>query len=184
MSDQNYPAPMWRQVSPFQTVEEIRRPNVVRGNEYSARVPKLPFQYYLDPSGNLVRLAVGSTRNFQGAVEAGGDPLRSVKFNQARALKDGFIPWEFVDAKTQAPWLVANMDRAQWEVHREKLLQERRGEYNAKSSSHNEQYTASETRKADAMVNALNAAVEKKFGEAPPPKTGNPFGRRGKPEAE
>jgi hypothetical protein len=160
---------------------------VVRGTKYGERVPKLPFQYFLDPSGNLVRVVVGSTRNAQGAVEAGGDPMRAIKFNQARALRDGFLPWEFVDASNLAPWLLltkdGQMDRAKWEAWRETELQRRRTEHNAKASAHNSQYEADKAREAEAMVNALDKAVERRYGSGESAKSDkNPF-RRGKNES-
>lgn len=179
MSDQKYPAPQWKQIEPYQPVEAIRRPNVVRGTESTERVPKLPFQYYLDPSGNLVRLAVASTRNFKGATEAGGDPMRTVKFNQAAAVRDHFIPWEFVDAKAQTPWIVELRTREEWEKHREVLLQDRRKAHNEKTSKHNEQWENSEEKKAGAFVDALTKMVDKKLGDDA---VGNPFRRKGKTE--
>lgn len=185
MSNQNYPAPMYQPVPAFQDVAEIRKPNIVRGTAYAARVPKLPFQYFLDPSGNLVRLVVASTRNTQGAIEAGGDPLRAVKFNQARAIKDGFIPWEYADVSSLAPWFVntatGRMDRATWESWREEELKRRRDAYNAKATEHNAQYQASEAKQAESFVNALDKAVEKRFGGDPVKSDKNPF-RRGKGE--
>jgi hypothetical protein len=177
MSDQKYPAPQWQQVEPYQSVDAIRRPNVVRGTQSVEKVPKLPFQYYLDPSGNLVRLAVASTRNFKGATEAGGDPMRTVKFNQGHAVREGFMPWEYVDAKSQIPGDVGMRSREEWEKFREEELQRRRAAHNEKTSRHNNQWENSEEKKAGAFVDALSKMVDKKIGDE-----GNPFRRKGKPE--
>lgn len=169
MSDDtpNTPAPQWKLIPPFQDVHDALRPNVQKGTAYGERVPKLPFQYFLDPSGNKVRVALGTTRNYRGAVEAGGDPRRNEMANRNRVLRQGFIPWEYMDAKAYAPHLVNFMDKGQWEVWIEEELKRRRSEHNRKSEERDAQWQANERAKTEAMADSIKEVMDRKFADYP-----------------
>ncbi len=147
--------PEWKKVLPYQKLDDARRPNKVNGT----RVPKLPFENWLDESGNLIRLAMASTRNFEGAIEAGGDPNRSISFNRARALREGKVPWGFSNASRHAPWLVGTKTEAEWNVWREEELQRRRTAYEDKALQNERAWKTDQAKQANAMVDAVVAAM-------------------------
>ncbi len=158
--------PQWQQVPPFQDHEQARRGNVVTSpTGMRQRVPKLPFMYFLDNSGNLIRLAVGSTRNAKGAVEAGGDPNRVINFNRNRAIREGMVPWEYGDANRYASWLVGTKTQAEWEAWREEELQRRRTDHNSRSANYSRAWESDEKRRADILVEAINRSVDSKMGK-------------------
>ncbi len=143
--------PVWKQTDPYLPLDVARRPNVVSGQ----RVPRLPWETYISPAGNLVRVAVGSTRNFAGAVEAGGDPKRSIAYNRSRAIREKFIPWEWPLARDHAPWLTGGHTEETWKVWREEELQRRRAEYNDLQERTGAAYKGNEDAAADAVISRL-----------------------------
>lgn len=156
--------PQWKQVEPYQKDTSARRPNVVAGQ----RVPKLPFENYISEAGHLIRLAVGSTRNFAGAREAGGDPLRTMMWNRMRAIREGKIPWDYghdkkggYGAKMYTPWLVGNMTEDEWNVWREKELVRRRTAYEAESNERGKAWREAENRQVrDAVAQVMAGIVD------------------------
>ncbi len=163
-------APQWKLVPPFQDVHDAMRPNIQRGTAYAERVPKLPFQYFLDPSGNKVRVAVGTTRNYKGAVEAGGDPRRNEIANRSRVIRAGFIPWEYMDAKVYTPHLVGFMKQEEWEVWIEEELTRRREAHNLKAAEREAQWERDEKAKAEVFAGAMKDIIDRKFAEGTPKK--------------
>lgn len=89
-------------------------------------IPALPYEYWCKPNGNLVRLVVMTTRNTEQAV----DPQRYADFARRSAIKDGWFPWEWQNARVYAPQCLGTCKTAEdWDKYRHEVQAQRRNEH-------------------------------------------------------
>jgi len=123
------------------------------------RVPRLPYETWCKPSGNVTNLVVMNTRNIKEAV----DPQRYANYVRSRALKDGWFPWLFNDCKAYAPWLLAQhgvTTEEQWHTKREELRLERKKAYEDGARTYNAAWADQESKMAAKTQEALQAAFQ------------------------
>lgn len=119
-------------------------------------VPKLPYEWWLKPAGNVVALVVMTTRNLADAV----DPQRYAVYARNKAIRKGWIPWNYAEVKAYAPWVVGQLTEAEWLVRREELLQERRTKHEAESSKYRQAWQTQDEHEAMKTQKAMTAALE------------------------
>lgn len=144
MSDQ---APPWKQVPHLRDVSEISRKN---------KTPLLPYEYWLKPSGNVVRLVVMNTRNLKDAV----DPHRYAAYVRNGSIRKGWIPWTYQEARAYTPGVVGQMSQAEWETWREEERLRRQAAHNKNSQKYSNAWKTQDEAAALQTQKAMVAALE------------------------
>jgi hypothetical protein len=126
-------SPSWKPVDPMRRFQDAGKKRRVRTDSGKARiVPALPFEYWLKPAGNKVKLVVMTTRNTEQAV----NPSFYANYARSGARRDGWIPWEWADAQAYCPAAVVASkctSKAEWDVYREEELKRRRSAHEEQS---------------------------------------------------
>lgn len=160
MSNEN---PKWQAVDPLRRFQENGKRRAIRTDSgKSRRIPALPYEYWCKPSGNVVRLAVMTTRNVREAV----DPQRYADFARRQALRNGWFPWDWAEVKAYAPHFTEGCRTADdWEQKRTKIQAERRKEHNEQTAQNSAWVNAASEQRRLETTEAFTSAL-KEFGEA------------------
>lgn len=113
-------APQWKPVPPMEqfhsALNQRHRPLEYTDRGKAKRAPALKYEYWLKPSGNVVKLAIHSTRDIAG----GGIGLQAYEgYVRRRALRSGWIPWDYKIAEDYAPKVLGQRDEKEWLAYRE-----------------------------------------------------------------
>lgn len=170
--------PQWQPVAPFRNFRDAYQRHQIPGppspdGKRMHQVPKLPYEWWLKPSGNVVALVVMTTRNLKDAV----DPNRYAVYARNNAIRKGWIPWEYAEAQRYAPWVLSQekvTNEEEWIVKREEILKARRTKHEKESEKYRAAWrTQSEQdalRTKEAMADAFNGFTQALQGMA----TGTP----------
>lgn len=166
-------APHWQPVPALEDYSSARaqrrRATVTTAEGRQKRVPALPFEYWLKPCGNCVRLVVMTTRNVKDAIE----PQRYADFTRRRAIRTGWIPWEYGDAERYVPHISRSMGAAAWDKWRHEEQDRRWKEHREKAAQYGQIYKEDEARRAAQMKETLSDSFKElvDFMRAEKPKT-------------
>ena len=160
MSNEN---PKWLPVDAMRKFQDAGKRRAVRTDSGKTRkIPALPFEYWLKPSGSVVRLVVMTTRNVRDAV----DPQRYADYTRRNALKRDWVPWDWAEVKTYAPHLAAGCNSEQdWHKRRAEIQAKRQAEHNAITEHSSKWLNAASEQKKLETTEAFTAAL-KEFGDA------------------
>ena len=160
MSNEN---PKYQPVSALRRFQESGGRRSVRTDSgKTRRIPALPYEYWCKPSGNVVRLAVMTTRNTKEAV----DPQRYADMARRRALREGWFPWEWAEVKAYAPHMADGCRGTEdWEKKRSQIQAQRRAEHNEMSARNSAWVNAASEQRKLETTEAFSVAL-KEFSEA------------------
>src|SRR3990167_5764771 len=92
------------------------------------KVPLDPYEWWCKPSGNVVALAIMTTRNLKEA----DDVSRYETYIVNRSIRAGWFPWQYRDVQRRTPWILQTeniTDEAGWTVWRKKEQRRRKREH-------------------------------------------------------
>lgn len=100
--------PRYQSIKPLRDYSEAGR---------KRNTPTLPYEYWMKPNGNLVRVAMKSTRNLRQAV--GHEMYTSLV--ERTNVRNGWVPWLYSYASRIAPHVVAGRSHEEWStwIHEE-----------------------------------------------------------------